>query len=61
MGQGFCLTQETFTGGYILPGILSELLFALNAMAKSGLGVVEQFLFDLFNLQVLKMFCGEQV
>ena len=61
MGQGFCLTQETFAGGYILLGILSELLFTLSAMTQSGLGVVEQLLFDLFNLQVLKMFCGEQI
>ena len=61
MGQRFCLTQETFAGDYILLGILSELLFTLSAMTQSGLGVVEQLLFNLFNLQVLKMFCGEQI
>ena len=61
MGQGGCLTQETFAGYYILLRILSELPFTLSAMTQSGLGVVEQLLFNLFNLQVLKMFCGEQI
>ena len=61
MGQGCCLTQETFAGDYILLRILSELPFTLSAMTQSGLGVVEQLLFNLFNLQVLKMFCGEQI
>ena len=61
MGQGGCLAQETFAGDYILLGILSELPFTLGAMTQGSLGVGEQLLFNLFNLQVLKMFCGEQV
>jgi hypothetical protein len=40
MGHGFCLTQETLAGIYILLGVLGELPFALHAVAKRGLGVV---------------------
>ena len=41
MGQRFCPTQETLAGIYILLGVLSEVLFTLDAVAKRGLGVVE--------------------
>lgn len=41
MGQRFCPTQETLAGIYILLGVLSELLFTLDAVAKRDLGVVE--------------------
>jgi hypothetical protein len=60
MGQRFCLTQETLVRIYILLGMLGELLFKLHAVAKSGLGVVEQLLFNLLNSQGFKIFSGEQ-